>query len=449
MTLPMTLDLIEVPERPAAVHARPFDPRRVGISAIGTPRLLRGVPGATPVSFATHVGQHGDVPVLDQAQLLGALDAVGLTGRGGAAFPLAAKVRALRAGERVVVVNGAEGEPASAKDAVLLGLVPHLVLDGAAVTARAIHAGRVIVVVTDPAVELLVRAAIGRRPDATLFELRRLPDRFIAGEARTVVRVLNGGPPLPPGRRIHATDQGVAGQPTLLANAETFAHVALLARPTPAGTSPAGTSPAGTPPVGEAETGTVLLSVTGAVARPGVVEVLLGTKLGELAAHVGALPSPVVVIGGYHGAWVPCDPAIALSRAGLRAVGGTLGAGVVVFVGDDTCAVSELGRIADWLAAQSARQCGPCAFALPALAEEIRTLRMSEHAAAVTARHLRQLPGRGACSHPDGSARFLSTGLARCAQDLASHRRHDRCGRTDRGYLSTNRAAAFALGGRP
>jgi NADH:ubiquinone oxidoreductase subunit F (NADH-binding) len=451
-------------ERPRAASApATFDPRCVRTSSIGAARLLRGIDAPDPGRDEQR-RIRGDHRQLDLAGLVGLLDGAGLTGRGGAGFPLADKVRALRPGQRVVVVNGAEGEPGSAKDAVLLSRVPHVVLDGAIVVADAIAARLVIVAVTDPTLEQLVRSAIGLRPDAHRFEVRRVPARFIAGEARTLIRTLNGGPQLPPGRRVHATEHGVGGEPTLLANAETFAHVGALTRtgPAPAAGSVHPANPCdpvastrvgganrqpGAGSVGgssaEDETGTTLLSVTGAVGRPGVVEVPIGLPLGELAAHVGAQPSPWVVIGGYHGAWLTADPGLPLSRTGLRAAGGTLGAGTVMFIGADTCPSAELSRVASWLARESARQCGPCAFGLPALAEQVRALGHTARSMPATMRMLDQLPGRGACAHPDGAARFLGSGLHLIAADLRDHHTSGHCGRADRGYLAIERGAAF------
>ena len=421
----------------AGPHVRDFDPRRIRTESIRAPRLLLGLAGNSALGLDAYRHWHGERPQIGRGDLLTLLDAVALAGRGGAAFPLGDKIRALRSGPATVVVNGAEGEPGSAKDSVLLGRTPHLVLDGALTVADAIDARRVIVVVTDSVVERLVGAAVLARSDAARFDVRRLPARFVAGEARTVVRVLNGGPQLPPGRRIHATERGVDGTPTLLANVETFAQVAVLVRPGP-------TAFAARPGrEGAAEFGTTLLSVSGAVDRPGVFEVPLGITLGDVADQAGARACSAVVIGGYHGAWLPAEPNLVLSRSGLRAAGGTLGAGTVMFVGADTCPSAELSRVADWLAGESVRQCGPCAFALPALANDVRTLRVSDRDAGSVRHRLRQLPGRGACAHPDGAARFLSSGLAAVADDLHNHQAHGRCGRADRGYLATVREWAF------
>jgi NADH:ubiquinone oxidoreductase subunit F (NADH-binding) len=388
---------------------------------IGEPRLL-AAPSGRP-------------PVLSRQQLLDCLDAVGLTGRGGAAFPLAVKIRSLRSGvDPIVVVNATEGEPASAKDHALLGRAPQRVLDGAAVLAGALGASRVLVAVADPVLGLALHRAVKSRPDARLFTLHRVPDRFISGEARALVRALSGGPALPPGRRVLPTEQGVNGSPTVLSNAETFAQLAVLATVGPVEYARIGTS---------AEPGTTLLTVTGAVARPGVLEVPLGTELAAVAAAVEAAASQAVVIGGYHGAWLEPDPSLRLSRAGLATAGGTLGAGAVMFVGEHTCALAELARITHWLADQSAKQCGPCAFGLPALVADVRALAAGRADPAVADRHAAMVTGRGACAHPDGAARFIRSGLAVLADEIRTHQTYGGCRRGDHGHLTLTR-----IGGR-
>jgi NADH:ubiquinone oxidoreductase subunit F (NADH-binding) len=387
--------------------------RMTPVGWIGEPRLLADWPGlAGPI---------------DRPRLLSYLDAVKLTGRGGAAFSVAAKIRSLRSGQQpVVVVNGTEGEPASAKDTVLLTRNPHVVLDGAAVLAAAVDAGRVRVAVIDPAVAEVLHRAIGARPDAGRFVVDQVPDRFLSGEARALVRALSGGPALPPGRRVLPTDRGVDGAPTLLSNAETFGQLAVLVR----------LGPHGYRAVGDAdEPGTTLLTVTGAVANPGVFEVPLGTGLDQVALVAGASASQAVVIGGYHGAWLPPDPSIRLSRSGLAAAGGTLGAGAVNFIGVDTCALGELARVTQWLAGQSAKQCGPCAFGLPALAADVRALTAGQAGPEVAYRHAAMVAGRGACAHPDGAARFIRTGLSVLADEVQRHQTYAGCGRPVLGQL--------------
>lgn len=159
-----------------------------------------------------------------------------------------------------------------------------------------------------------------------------------------------------------------------------------------------------------------------------------------------------------------------LSVDGLAAAGRTLGAGVLIFVGIDTCPIAELTNVARWLADESTKQCGPCAFGLPAIADDIAGLLGPEGSRAESAqagsaptrrnrmrdtgtqdsgllaratRHTGSVVGRGACAHPDGTSRFVRSGLALCADDIATHRAYGSCRRGDLGYLALTRAAAM------
>jgi NADH:ubiquinone oxidoreductase subunit F (NADH-binding) len=330
-------------------------------------------------------------------------------------------MRALRGNNPRVIVNGSESEPASHKDRTLLRRTPHLVLDGAAAVAAALNAREVTVAVHDAAAYEAVRRAITERPDRARLRVVRTEGRFIGGEARALVRGLDGGPAVPPGRRTPPTESG-----TLVANAETFAQTAILLRRGIRGFAESGTRD---------EPGTILLTVGGAVGRPGVVEAPLGTPLGILLTAARAAPATAVVAGGYHGSWILPHPDIRISRAGLASAGGTLGAGVLYVVDDATCALGELARVTAWLADQSAKQCGPCRFGLPALAADVAALAAGRPAALGTAfAHTRAIDGRGACSHPDGAARFVGSGLHVLQDEVAAHRRGS-CGRPVLGRL--------------
>ena len=133
--------------------------------------------------------------------LLGEVERSGLTGRGGAGFPAARKLAAVAARQSpVVVANGTEGEPASAKDKVLLARSPHLVLDGAVLAARIVGASQAIIVVhhsvreiTDDAVAERRRAGFGR----VRIRVVTAADRFVAGEASAVVHWIGRGVPAP------------------------------------------------------------------------------------------------------------------------------------------------------------------------------------------------------------------------------------------------------------
>ena len=405
--------------------------------AIGEARLLRGTEDGSVVNFAQHSQLHGQPAPLDQSQLIAACEAVNLRGRGGAAFPVATKLAGLARGRRVVVVNATESEPASQKDRLLMERCPHLILDGALLVAAAIKSHDIRIAVHSERHAGLMRHAVEQRPQVRRVRIHVdvIDGGFVAGEARAVIRALNGGPAIPPGRRTLPTQHGVDGAPTFLSNAETFAQIALLATLGPAGYATAGT---------KNEPGTTLVTVAGAVARPGVLEVPLGIPLGRVLEEVGATTVSSVAIGGYHGAWITPDPRVTLSPNSLTARDATLGAGVILVLDDTTCALGELTRVAQWLARESAGQCGPCQFGLPALVQDLIALNHRQPRAATDLqRHTNQISGRGACAHPDGAIRFITSGLTQLATELDTHRRRGRCGRPIRAQLP------LTVGGTP
>jgi NADH:ubiquinone oxidoreductase subunit F (NADH-binding) len=390
--------------------------------AIGAPRLLAGLDQAERLDLHAHVSVHGPLPHSTLERLLAHLDASRLAGRGGAGFSFATKLRALADGPRHIVVNGTESEPASRKDRTLLRRTPHLVLDGALATAAGTGARDVTVAVHDEVTATAVRAAATERRNGPPLRVRVVTGGFVSGEARAVVRAINGGPALPTGRRTPPTSTG-----TFVSNAETFAQLAVLLRTGPQRFADTGT---------QTEPGTTLLTIGGAVGRPGVVEIPIGTPLGIVLAAAGAAEQlQAVVVGGYHGGWVAPIPQIRLSREGLAAAGGTLGAGVVLAVDQATCALGELARVANWLAGESAKQCGPCRFGLPALAADIAALTTGRPAVASAFEHARVVTGRGACAHPDGAARFVASALHLLRDETDLHLAHGSCGRPVLGRL--------------
>ncbi|MCK7622832.1 ferredoxin [Streptomyces sp. RS10V-4] len=418
---------------------------------LGAARLTAGLDRHQRLDLAAHTRVHPPLGGADRAGLLALADAVGLPGRGGAGFPFARKARAaLTTADRtgtppVIVVNGAEGEPASAKDTMLLARAPHLVLDGACLAAAAFGAQEIVVAVTagSPG-EVSVPAALAERDLPCRARTVCLPERFVSGESGAVIRGINGLPVAPPPRRTRASDGGtggVRGRPTLLSNAETWAQLALAARLGPDAYAAVGTA---------AEPGTLLLTVNRPHAGPLVVEVPAGTPLGLVLDTCGLRPGAGVLVGGYHGAWLPAAdaPAAPLSRAGLAGLGGTLGAGAIVALPEDTCPLGETAQVAAWLAAESAGQCGPCKRGLPDAAEALAALAAGAADPAVledARRALGAAQAGGACSHPDGTARFVLTALDVFAEDVAAHLAGPGCGRPVRGVLPLPRAGGTRL----
>src|SRR6202142_1975938 len=207
----------------------------------GLPRLLSALSYGDAAELDRHIDTHGPLPVereLDAKAIVELVDRAGLRGRGGAAFPTGTKMRAVRAarGQPVVVVNGCESEPISAKDALLLAELPHLVLDGAELAARAVGAQEAIIAFETP--NLSARASLERalserradRIDATGFSLFAAEERFLSGQETALVSQINGGPARPSVVPPRPTDRGVSRRPTLIQNVETLANIALIAR---------------------------------------------------------------------------------------------------------------------------------------------------------------------------------------------------------------------------
>ncbi|MFE3769397.1 NADH-quinone oxidoreductase subunit NuoF family protein [Streptomyces sp. CB02959] len=418
---------------------------------LGSARLTAGLDRYQRLDLAAHTRVHPPLPRPDRDALLALAAAVELPGRGGAGFPFARKARAtLATAERtgappVIVVNGAEGEPASAKDKMLLGRAPHLVLDGACLAAAAFGAEEIVIgVVAGSPGEISVPAALAERELPCPARTVCLPERFVSGESGALIRGVNGLPAVPAPLKARAADGGTGGvrrRPTLLSNAETWAQLAIAARLGPDAYAAVGTA---------TEPGTVLLTVNRPGAGPLVVEVPTGTRLGPVLDACGLQPGAGVLVGGYHGAWLHPSGAIdaPLSRAGLAHLGGTLGAGAVVALPHGTCPLGETARVAAWLAAESAGQCGPCKHGLPDAAEGLALLAAGAAEPTVledARRALGAAQGGGACSHPDGTARFVLTALDVFSEDVDAHLAGPGCGRPVHGALPLPRAEGSRL----
>ena len=381
------------------------------LAPAGSARLLQGLRrDGRAVSLDDHVSRYGALePAGDLVDLVAR---AGLRGRGGAGFPTAPKLAAVRdaRGRAVVVANGAEGEPPSGKDKVLLAYVPHLVLDGAVAAARCVGAREALVAVSPTVLRPVEQAVSERRASGhdrgVTLRVVAVPDRFVAGEESALVQFLNGGPALPTFTPPRPFERGVGGAPTLVQNVETLAHLGLIVRFGAEWFRSAGTID---------EPGTALVTLSGAVRVPGVYEIPLGRPLRALVGDAGGLSADVqaFLLGGYSGTWIDASAAqtVQLTDAGLTRHGAALGARAVVALTASACGVAETARVARYLAVQSAGQCGPCVHGLAAVADGLEQLvqhgRRPDHGR--IRRSLAAIAGRGACSHPDGAVRFVAS----------------------------------------
>ncbi len=435
-------------------------------------RVLAGPPpGAGPERHVDHLARLGALPpARDLRDVIPVLEASGLLGRGGAAFPVGRKWRAVAersAGDAVVVVNGAEGEPRSAKDRALMEHRPHLVLDGALAAASAVGAREIVLYVGSEhvAAQRALAQAVGEREREIGVHVRLVtpPVSYVAGEATAAIHCIDRGDARPTFPDVRPHERGVGGRPTLVQNAESLAHAALIARFGDAWYRTAGRGPT---------RGTALVTVTGLGGRMAVREIEYGTTVAEVAGLVGAALAGTsvrgarsrganpggsmraraglapglgavpragedrgpgaVLLGGYFGGWAalddvrdaPLDPAV------LREHDLAFGCGVLSFAGAGTCGVRATAEIMGYMAAESAAQCGPCVFGLAAIAEALRRLAQGtagdgeldriEHWAGL-------VEGRGACHHPDGAIGLLRTALPVFEAEFARHQARQGC----------------------
>ena len=396
-------------------------------AAVGT-RLMAGPPSTTGAErFEDHVRRLGQKPE-GGPWLIDALEQSGLRGRGGAAFPVGKKWAAVAeasTGNAVVVINASEGEPLSIKDRTLVSYRPHTVIDGALLAAETLRATDVVIYFSrgSDQAEKAVKEALKERAraGATGPEVKtvRTSHRYVAGESSAVVNRVSGGPSKPKFTLARTAEKGVDDRPTLIQNAETIGHVAMIARYGPEWFRKVGTP--GSP-------GTTLMTLCGNVRRPGVYEADLAATVGGVIAAAGgpATPPGGALLGGYFGSWVGPQALASLPLDGdlLKRSGASLGCGIVAVLPQRSCAIVESTRILTYLAWESAGQCGPCVNGLAALSdamERIAASRPNDGDLERVQRWIGMVKGRGACHHPDGAVGQLATALSAFRDHLRVH----------------------------
>jgi NADH:ubiquinone oxidoreductase subunit F (NADH-binding) len=395
------------------------------------PRLLRGVQNGGTLTLAQHLRVHGPLPVPGRGagpQLLDLVERSGLRGHGGAHVSTALKLRAVASRRRraIVVANGSESEPASRKDAVLLARAPHLVIDGAVVAATAVGADEAILYVKryDELAWASLVGAVAERREARKgrpsLRLVAAPHSYVSGQETAAIAHLNGKPALPTTVPPRPFERGVGGRPTLVCNVETLAHMALIARHGTDWFRALGSA---------SQPGTGLVTLGGAIEDPGVYEIAFGSPLTDVLRRAGGVTErpQALLVGGYGGTWLDAQHMsdLTLSEGDPLLSAGSIGAGVLWVLGAGTCGVHESSRVLDYLAAESAGQCGPCLFGLRAIADSFHLLARGTARPEDLTRLLRwgaDVTGRGACRHPDGAARFLGSALKAFANEIAQHR---------------------------
>lgn len=389
-----------------------------------TPRLMRQDSGVENVT--EYIQTCGYQPLRDPATLLEDVEKSGLLGRGGAAFPLAVKLRTVRDNGRrhggaVVLANGEEGEPASVKDRWLLRNRPHLVLDGVRLAAAVVGARIAHVYVSDTEAARCVETALAELDSEMLVSLaigvRTVAPSYVAGEETAAVRVLNGGPAKPTDKPPRPFERGVAGHPTLVSNVETLANLPYLLRHGAEAFRALGTP---------ASPGTFLATLTGAGRPPALYELPHGLAFTDLLEGHGVRADEIrgVLMGGYFAGLLNREILdTTLDHETMRRFGSGLGCGAITILTDD-CPVAVAASVMAYFDRENAGQCGSCFNGTAAMSAVTGALRDGVASGEDLARLERWsvvLRGRGACGTLDGAANIAASLLAQFPQLVHQH----------------------------
>ncbi len=303
--------------------------------------------------------------------LLARLEASGLRGRGGGFFPAARKWRAVLAegGARLVVANGAEGEPGSVKDRHLLRTRAGDIVAGLRLAARAVGATEAVIFLKKAfgREAEAVRAALAAAPPAGLaVRIAHGDDSYIVGEETALLEVLEGRrawprpkPPLP-------AAVGFEGRPTLVHNVETLARLPLALAD----------------PEAYRRDETTLVSLWGDVPRPGLYDVPLGTTLRRVIEERGAAdPGTVACVfpGGPSSPPLPAEKLdTPLDPKALRAASSSLGTGALLVVSRDRPPFELAVSLSAFFERESCGQCPPCVRGTESLHKIARALHQGQ-----------------------------------------------------------------------
>lgn len=371
--------------------------------------------GETREIFSTHSKLNISTTFGSNAQteeFLALLESSGLTGHGGAHFPVARKIRSAMQSPAggTVVANAAEGEPGSAKDAALWQFRPHLVIDGLLIVAQLIQAKRLVIWIhnDERASHRSIVEAIKERELAGSpihVEILTMPPRYISGENSSVIAGVRGEAIAPRYRLDKARPWGIGNPAILSHNSETLARIAMVRK------------------YGVEAARFHLLTLLG-MDRRTVTEAASSDTYGHVLSKTAG--NPPTLFGGYGATWMPwdsiknlqCDPAT------LRATGLSFGAGIIGVLPVGSCPIVETGRVLTWMAGQSARQCGPCFRGLADIAQrwnDFATKAISADDYHTMLIRVGLVPGRGGCAHPDGTIRLARSALTLFSDEVEKH----------------------------
>ena len=415
------------------------------------PRVLREVKGE-PGDIEAYRRQGGYeawvqcVTKNDPQAIIAQLKEAHLRGRGGAGFPTGLKwdkVVNHRVKERYFVCNAGEHEPGTFKDRYLLRHHPHQLLEGCLIAAYTVGAKAAYIYLNH---EFSEERAIFERAKEQAAEQGLLGKNFlgtgltldieifdgygsyVAGEETAMLESMQGRPAQPKQKPpFYPTEFGLHGKPTLVNNVETLSNIPQLLRNGPEWFRQVGTS---TTP------GTMLFSLSGAVNRPGVYELPLGTSIRHLIEVCGqGVPNgcgvKAVFPGGPSFSMVGADQLeLPMDFDSLKKAGTGLGSAGVIVVDDATCMVEQTLKFSGFFERESCGQCPPCRIGTQELAILMRKIEDGSGEERDLAKLLQIcgfVKGTGFCTLVTGAAVLVQNSLRLFRHEFEDHIRLGRC----------------------
>ncbi len=337
--------------------------------------LLRRIGRIDPASlddYRAHGGYDALRRALDRggSWVVREVSASRLVGRGGAAFPTGKKWDPSNK-PRYLVCNADESEPGTFKDRVVMEADPFSVVEAMTIAGTALGCERAYLYVRGEyplAGERLSHAITAARERGYLgnnilgrgvdfdIEIRHGAGAYICGEETALFNSIEGLRGEPRNKPPFPTQAGLFGKPTVINNVETLINLLLIVQEGGERYAALGT---------KGSTGPKLFCLSGHIRQPGVYEVPFGTTLRELIGLGGGVSGSgrlkAILLGGAAGSFLsPDELDTPLTFEGTRAVGASLGSGVVMLFDDTVDLRKILFRIAAFFRDESCGQCVPC-----------------------------------------------------------------------------------------
>ena len=342
--------------------------------------VLRNSGSIDPNSIEDYIGNDGyqalaKALTLDPDQIISEMKDSGLRGRGGAGFPTFLKWQFAKkndADQKYILCNADEGDPGAYMDRSILEGDPHSLIEGMVIGALAIGASKGFVYVRAEyplAVERLQNAInqakelgiLGKDIMGSKFsfdlEIRMGSGAFVCGEETALIASIEGKRGEPRPRPPFPAEQGLWGKPTVLNNVETYANVAAIILKSGKWFASYGT---------EKSKGTKVFALAGSIKNSGLVEVPVGSTLGDIIYDIGGgttsgKPFKAAQIGGPSGGCIPKQHLnVPLDYESLNELGAIMGSGGLIVMDDDSCMVDVARFFLEFVQEESCGKCVPC-----------------------------------------------------------------------------------------